>query len=535
VVVAEPPTRNDARRDAALLAAIAFADLVLHLALSGRYGYWIDELYFIACAEHLDWGYVDHPPLIAAITAAARWMLGDSLFALRFFPALAGAGLVFLTGWMARALGGGRRAQVIAAVATFAAPVFAGFAGLLTMNTFEPLFWMGCAALAIAIARRRRGVLWVPFGALVGIGLLNKHSMGFFVLALFGGLLISPQRRLLRDRWLWAGALVALLIVLPHIVWQIAHGWPTLELLANARRYQHEPVTPAQFVLGQLQIMQPLAFPLWFAGLCFLLAHPRAAEVRFLGWAFVIQFAAFMMMQAKTYYLAPAYPMLFAAGGVLVEALSRRRAWVTWATLALLAIGGLITAPYALPILPVAALPTYLRLLGMKEVRPETRAMGDVPQQFADMLGWDELVAEVARVYQSLPPGERERAVLWGRDYGAAGAVDFFGAQYGLPKAISGFQNYYLWGPGDRSGDVMIAIGFEAQDLEPWFEHVERVGEVRCRYCMPDRQLEPIYVCRGLKLPLAQFWPLVKCWTCAKAPFQDETQQRIERTRSTTD
>jgi hypothetical protein len=157
----------------------------------------------------------------------------------------------------------------------------------------------------------------------------------------------------------------------------------------------------------------------------------------------------------------------------------------------------------------------------MKDVRPETRAMGDVPQIFADMLGWDELVAEVARVYRTLPPADRERAVLWGRDYGVAGAVDYLGRRYALPKAISGMQNYYLWGPGDHGGDVMIAIGFEPADLAPWFAHIEPAGEVHCEYCMPDRRVQRISVCRGLRMPLAQFWPQVKCWTCARAPFQE--------------
>jgi len=183
-------------------------------------------------------------------------------------------------------------------------------------------------------------------------------------------------------------------------------------------------------------------------------------------------------------------------------------------------MGGLTTAPYALPILPVAALPTYLRLLGMKEVRPETRAMGDVPQIFADMLAWEELVAEVARVYESLPPEERREAVLWGRDYGAAGAVDYFGPAYGLPSAVSGFQNYYLWGPGDRSGEPMIAIAFRREDLASWFEHVDLAGEVECEHCMPDRRVQSIFVCRGRKLSLPEFWALTKCWTCDAAPFQ---------------
>ena len=495
---------STARADAALLAAIGLADLTLHLVLSGRYGYWIDELYFIACGAHLAWGYVDHPPLVAAVAALARGLFGDSLFAIRLLPALAGAALVILAGWMARHLGGGRTAQVTAAIATLIAPVFAAFASVLTMNSFEPLFWMGSAYVAMRLAQRPHPALWLALGILIGIGLLNKHSLAFFVLALLAGVLVSPQRRLLFDRWALLGGLAALLIVLPHVLWQIDHGWPTLELLANARRYQHEPVTPLQFVWGQIQIMQPVTFPLWLAGIYFLLIDRRAGQVRFLGWAFLFQFFAFLWMQAKTYYLAPAYPVLFAAGGVVVEDLARRRRWVAWLVTALLVIGGLSTAPYALPILPVAALPTYLRLLGMKEVRPETRAMGDVPQIFADMLAWEELVAEVARVYARLPPHERREAVLWGRDYGAAGAVDYFGRAYGLPSAVSGVQNYYLWGHGDRSGEPMIAIDFSAEDLAPWFEHVELAGVVECEYCMPDRRIQRIYVCHGLKLPLAE-------------------------------
>jgi hypothetical protein len=230
-------------------------------------------------------------------------------------------------------------------------------------------------------------------------------------------------------------------------------------------------------------------------------------------------------MQAKTYYLAPAYPVLFAAGGVVVEDLARRRRWVARVVMGLLVIGGLTTAPYALPILPLAALPTYLRLLGVKEVRPETRAMGDVPQIFADMLAWEELVSEVARVYARLPPQEQREAVLWGRDYGAAGAVDYFGRAYGLPSAVSGLQNYYLWGPGDRTGEPMIAIDFSAEDLAPWFEHVELAGVVACEHCMPDRQVQSIHVCRGRKLTLTEFWPLTKCWTCDAAPFQRIARQ----------
>jgi hypothetical protein len=504
------------RSGGGLVLVVAAIDLAMHLVLSRRYGYWIDELYFIACGDHLDWGYVDQPPLIAVVARASRLLLGDSLFALRFFPAVAAAALVVLTASMARAFGGGRSARVIAAVAVCVVPVYALFGNVLTMNSFEPLLWMGAAYLAIRIAEGGSSRLWLGFGVIAGIGLLNKYSMAFFAGALAVGILVSPQRRLLLDRWFWLAPLVAALIALPNLVWELEHGWPTVELLANAKRYQHQPVTPLEFVWGQIQIVNPLLLPLWAAGLWFLLAGKRGAHFRFLGWAFVVEFAAFLWMQAKTYYLAPVYPMLLAAGAVAIEPRSAR---VTAALIAVLLIGFAPLAPYVLPVLPVEALPAYLERLGMKEVRPETRKMGNVPQVFADMLGWEELVAEIARVYASLTPEERQEAVIWGNSYGTAGAVDYLGRRYGLPKAISGHQNYYLWKPRELPAGPMIAVGFSRDALSPWFEHVEPAGEVRCDLCMPDRRAIHIYVCRGLKVPMEEFWPLTKCWTCDRPAF----------------
>jgi hypothetical protein len=517
-------SRSECRGDLAVLGAIAAVDLAMHLALSGRYGYWIDELYFIACGEHLAWGYVDHPPLIAVVAKLSRLLLGDSLLALRLLPALSIALLVLLTGWMARAFGGGRAAQVIAAVAAFVVPAFAVFGSVLTTNSFEPLFWMSCAYLTIRMAQGVSPRLWLALGAVAGVGLLNKHSMAFFAAALVAGLLLSPQRRLLWNRCFWLGGLVTVLIAAPHLLWQARHGWPTVELLANAHRFQHQPVTPLEFVWGQIQIIHPFLFPVWIAGLYFFLADARGARFRFLGWTFVVLFLTFLSVQAKTYYLAPVYPMLLAAGGVVIEQAmpAARRVRVTSGVVAILLLGWVAIAPYVLPILPIHLLPRYMDMLGVKEVRPETRPMGNVPQIFADMLGSEELVAEVARVYAGLTPDERHHAVLWGRDFGVAGAIDYFGRAYGLPRAISGHQNYYLWRPPGQSGELMIAVGIPEQYLLPWFTGVESVGTVRCDLCMPDRQVMHITVCRGLKVPLDEFWPLVKCWTCYKPRFVSE-------------
>ena len=291
-----------------MLGSIALAKLALHVVLSGRYGYWIDELYFLACGDHLAWGYVDLPPFVAVVAKASRLLLGDSLLAIRLLSAVSGALLVFFAGRIVRELGGGRFAQVAAAVAVFVAPVYLAFHGLLTMNAFEPLFWMTCTWISIRMVRREDPRLWLPLGLVAGVGFLNKYSMAFFAIALSVGFLLTEQRRLLFTRWMVGGALLALLVALPNLLWQIEHGWPTPELLRNAKLYQHQPVTPLEFVSGQIQIVHPLTFPLWLAGTVFLLRHPSAKPFRFLGWTFLVLFVSFMAMQAKTYYLAPITP-----------------------------------------------------------------------------------------------------------------------------------------------------------------------------------------------------------------------------------
>ena len=511
------PFRSDVR----ILACIALANLSLQVVLSGRYGYWIDERYCLACGDHLAWGYVDMPPLVAGVAKASRFLLGDSLFAIRFLSAVSGALLVFLAGRIACELGGGRFAQIAAAVAVFVAPIYLLFHGLLTMNAFEPLFWMTCTWISIRMVRREDPRLWLLIGLVAGVGFLNKHSMAFFAVGLGVGLLLTEQRGLLFTRWMPAGALLALLVALPNLLWQIEHGWPTPELLRNAKLYQHQPVTPLEFVWGQVQIAHPLSFPLWLAGALFLVRHPATKQFRFLGWMFLVLFVWFMAMQAKNYYLAPIYVLPMAAGSVALERLSARPrlGWLRPATLTTLLVGGALLAPYVLPALPISMLPKYLAVLPMKEVRPETRRMGEVPQIFADELGSESLVAEVARVYGSLPPEERSGATIWGAAYGEAGAIDFLGRRYGLPGAVSGFQNYYLWGPGDGSWEVVIGVNIPVEFLKPWFDRVETRATVACDYCMPDRMRMPITVCRGLKMPIREFWPKVKCWTCDRPDF----------------
>ncbi len=495
---------------------IALLPFAVHLLTSGRYGYFRDEFYYIACSQRLDWGYVDHPPLSIALLALERGLLGDSLRAIRFLPALAGGGLVLLTALLTRELGGGRVAQALAAVALVVAPCYLAVDNFYSMNALEPLFWMTAAYILIRIVSTGNSKLWLLFGVVTGLGLENKHSMLFFGFAVVLALLVTPQRTYLADRWFWFGGAIAGLCFLPNIVWQVSHGWPTLEFMRNAQTYKIAALSPLEFVGQQVLMLHPLVLPLWLIGLGYYLFSPAARPYRFCGWGYVIMLVLLVAERAKPYYLVPMYPLLLAGGAIAIESWTRQpsRQWLRPAYVLVLLMGGVVTAPLALPVLPAESFSGYARWLhvdaGAKSSTAERAELGELPQYFADMFGWNELVDAVGRAYDSLPPHERARAAIYAGNYGEAGAINFLGKARHLPAAISGHNNYWLWGPGNSSGDVVIVVGASREELQPMFATVEEVGRVQCRYCMPYENQRPIYICRGLKRPLPEIWPQLK-------------------------
>jgi hypothetical protein len=497
----------------AAILCVAVVKLVVHLYAGRHYGYFVDELYYLACSHHLDWGYVDQPPLIALITWVARSLLGDSLPGIRFLPAVAGACEVALTALIARALGGGRFAQLLAGVATLVAPGILAGDNLLSMNAFEPLFWLGCAWLLIRIVKTGNPHLWTWFGILAGFGLENKYSMGLFGAGLVLGLLLTPQRRALASPWPWLGGAIAFVIFLPNLAWNIQHHFPFLELQANIRHSGRDvPLTPPAFFAQEILAMHPLTLPLWLAGLWFYFFSPRGKQFRALGWAWLFTAAVIVWQSPRVYYLFPAFPLLFAAGSVFWE--SRVERWTLWRQLAwpaLLVITGALLAPVAIPVLPPETYIRYTRAIHIGQPAIETHRLGPLPQIFADQFGWEEMAATVAGVYKGLPPEVRSKTAIFGQNYGQAATIDLFGPKFGLPPAISGHQSYFLWGPRGYSGESVIVMDGRQQDLESRFAEVRKVASVYHPYSMPYEHFD-IYYCRALKLPLAEIWPQVKNW-----------------------
>jgi hypothetical protein len=497
--------------DLAVLAYLALAKLLIHFFTNGQYGYFRDEFYFLACSEHLDWGYVDQPPMIAWQAYLTRLLFGDSLFALRFFPAVFGAIKIFLAGLMARELGGGRFAQILAALAAIIAPIFLGADTIMTMNGLDQLLWVLATYILIRLLKTENPKLWLGFGAVAGIALLNKLSLLFFGCALVIALLLTPNRKYFAGKWLWLGGLIALAIFSPYIIWQITHGWPTLEFYGTYAEGKTYPVSPLEFLGQQILTIHPHTLPLWLAGLYFYFFSKAGKPYRLLGWLYVTLYVLFMLQKAKFYFLSPAYPMLFAAGAAVFEKFIQQRQW-NWAkpvSIVFLLLG-LWAAPFAIPILPPETFIKYSSALGIGEVKTERHAYSRLPQTYADMHGWEEMVATVAKVYQSLPPEDQAQACISAGNYGEAGAIDFFGKKYGLPKAICGHNNYWHWGTAGCTGEVVIEIGGELDGLKQIFEEAELVDVFEHDYVMPYENNLPIHVCRRLKMPVDEVWRLNK-------------------------
>jgi hypothetical protein len=492
---------------------MAAAKLVLQFAGITHYGPFRDELYYLACGRHLAWGYVDQPPLIAAVSWLARHLFGDSLPAMRVFPALAGAFLVFLTGLLAREMGGGRFAQFLAATAVLFAPAIQAFDSFLSMNAFEPVLWMGCAYLVIRMTKGADTRLWVLVGLISGVGLLNKHTMLVYGFAIVFGLLLTGERRLLKNPWFWLGGLIALAIFLPNLLWEAHHNWPQIEVVRNGREFKIASVGTARFLFEQFLFLQPMAMPVWLAGLGWLLFSREGKGFRFLGWAYLAVMALFMRLHGKTYYPLPAYPVLMAAGGVAFEHLLRIRRWALLRRgyLGLLILAGVATIPYGVPILPVEAFVRYDSLLGLAHVvKTERERFGPLPQLYADMVGWRDMTATVARVYYSLPLDEQQRCTILAGNYGEAGAIDYYGSEFRLPKAISPHNNYFLWGPRDYTGECVVLFGDHAEEIKTNFAEVHHSATILRPYSMPHENNLPVYICRRPRISLAQLWLSLK-------------------------
>jgi hypothetical protein len=499
-----------------LIWAIALAKFLLHVYFNNRYGYFRDEFDYIACGNHLAWGYVDQPPLIPFLTHVSRAVLGDSLRSIRFIPALASSFLVVQTALIVREFGGRRFALLLSAITVLIAPQYLSNGSLLTTNCLEPNLWMGCAYFAILAVKRSEPRFWLWFGVIAGLGLEEKYTIAIFGFAIVVGLLLTEHRRVFLNRWIWLGGTAAFLIFLPNLLWNIHYHWPFLELMRNIRAEGRDVVLgPGQYFLQQTILVHPLTAPIWLAGLAALFFSARWKLYRLLGWTYVVCYAVLFVLHGKSYYLAPAYPMLLAAGAVVIDfALDRRStAWLKPAIATVLLASGARLAPVTVPVFSPDHFIAYVKGLPFKlPVMEYSHERAALPQWYADQFGWQEIVDETAVAWNQLPLAERPDCAIFAQDYGQAGAIDFLGRRAGLPPAISGHQTYFLWGPRNYSGDCMIVLGDHRQRLEQLFNSVQYVDTSSDNPYALEKEIS-VYICRGSKFgALAQLWPQLKKW-----------------------
>jgi 4-amino-4-deoxy-L-arabinose transferase-like glycosyltransferase len=504
------------RRSGWVIFLIALVQFVLHLWVNAHDNFFRDELYYMAAAQHLSPSYVEYPPFVALAAAFSRAVFGSSVLAIRLLPAVASASMVLLTAGLVAQLGGGLLAQALAAVSIAFGPVFIGSSGLLTMDPFDQLWWTLAAWVLVRMIKSQQPRAWLAFGLVVGLGLLTKLTIAFFVLALLLGLLLSEQRKLLFNRWLIFGGLIALVMFSPYLIWQATHGFPVLEYTrayASGKTYQ---ASPLEYFFQQVITTNPLALPLWLGGLYFLFFTAAGKPYRTFGWAYIFLYVFFMLQRAKFYWLSPAYPMLFASGSYALELLTTsartagRLKWLSPAYLVIMALSGGFLVPFTIPILPPENFIKLSTSIGVSDVKTENLQSSALPQNYADRYGWREMAASVKAAYDTLTPQEQAEACVLTGNYGEAGAVDFYGRALGLPKAISGHNSYFAWGPQGCTGKVIITVNYPLQDLTGAFESVESGGHTECTYCMPFENNAPIYIARGLKIDINEAWPSVK-------------------------
>ncbi len=489
------------------LAAAGLAWVLYFLpGVVGWFGPFIDELYYVSCARRLAWGYVDHPPLAPFLLRLSLGVFGDSIVALRVPAATLGALVVFGTGWLSGRMGATRYGQAIACAAVVSAPLLQVLFGFYSMNAVELLLWLALGGVVVEIERRGEPRLWLLFGALAGLALLNKHTVTTFVAGLGVAMALTRARRHVLGPWLWAGAAIAVVIALPNLWWQQAHGWPSLEFYRNAALLKNNPAGPAEVLLQQVLFMSPGVLPVTLAGLAWFWRDARLRHV-------ALQFAVLLALlvwsaQSRPDRLAGIYPLIFAGGGVWIGQIAAARRAVRVGLPLWIAAWGVLLLPIGSPVLSPEGTTAHLARLGIEiqtESGPGKRTA--LPQHFADRLGWPALVRDVAAVRDALPEPDRGRVMFFAQSYGQASALDWLGAADGLSPVYATHNTWFFWGPPPADPDVAIVLGDRRADLEELFADVRLAAIHRCGLCMPWRNNMPIWVARGPKVRLADKWP----------------------------
>jgi hypothetical protein len=493
-------------------ATVKFA---LHMFNSPEYGFFGDEFYTIALSRHLAFGYVDLPPLVPALVALSRALLGESLFAYHIFPALAGAATLVFVCLVTKEFGGKTFAIALSALGFIIVPIWLSVDSIFCYDSIDQLVLAAFLYTLVRFLRTGNRRHWIILGLIAGIACMTKMTILFLGPGFLVALLVSKYRRDLLTPWPWLGGVLCVVIVLPYLFWQIANHWPTLEYWTNYGAIRVYQASLPQYLTNVMVYMHVMLLPLWLLGLYRIFRRLDGVDYSFLGLLFVVTLALMFVLHASARMLAELFIPLLAAGAVLVEELSAKIRWGGWVRAGVatyFSIIGVFSVPSCLPILPVDRFQvfadTYMASAQpVKEFNGQTfRTSPILPLR----LGWEEMVQDVAEVYNELPPEERAIAGIFNDWYMPAAAIDQLGPKYGLPQAVSGHLTYYLWGPG-YSWEVMLILTGRTNNMSVFFDECEFKKTVQNKYDVPFQNLS-IFVCRKPKVPPDTIWPSVKSY-----------------------
>ena len=491
-----------------IISILTFLLIYISTFIKG-YGYFIDEFYYISCANNPAAGYVDHPPLAPLILTLFQFVFGDSLYAIRVLPAFAQSAAVFSTGILAKEIGGGKYAQIIAACAMATSPTIIAFGGFYSMNAFEPLLAVLLLYFAVRMIKENNPRKWIAMGIIMGLGMMNKHTFAVFIIALVFSLLVAGKLRLFFNKWFVEGSLIGLIIFSPNILWQVMNNFPSLEFYRNISTNKNVYTPPVAFIIAQVMGMSPSTVPVWLAGILFLIFSKKSKDFRFLGILFISLFL-FMLLSgvSRSDRLVFAYPAAFAGGALFFESVFLKYN-VKWLKIVfiLFVISGLVLAlPIILPYFNYETVQAHTKFLGYN-TELEKGNKPPLPQLLADRIGWEEKFKFVLSAYQGLTDSDKKQAIIAASNYGQAGALELFGKDYDFPPVVCAHNNYYLWSKSRLRGNILIQLGYQSsyRGLSERFSQVDVYpGEYKNKFVSPHENNLKVFICRGPKVPYTQ-------------------------------
>ena len=478
-----------------------FAVLIhLYSNLFANYGIFRDEFYYIACSKHLAAGYVDQPPFSIFILAIVRLIFGESLFALRLFPALISGIIVFITGLITYEIGGKKTSVFLACLSIAVSPIFLGMNLIYSMNTFDMLFWILGYFTVIRMIKTENKKLWIWLGVIMGLGLLNKISMGWFAFGLFASLILTNKRIKLKSIDPWISFLIAAVIFSPFLIWNFTHDFAHLEFIRNASQYKYSGINIIDFLFGLIPILNPAAIFIWLPGIFYFFFNKDGKNFKQIGIIFVTTLIILIINgHSKSEYLTAAFPPVFAGGSILVEKLTSKKifVWIKFTLPVLILAAGLLILPFALPILPVKSFIKYENTLGRVPRSSESKELSWLPQFYADMFGWEKMAKTFSDVYENLPDSVKASTFIFVNNYGEAGALQYYCSKYNLPPVVSPHNNYWYWGLDKvKNKKYVIILGGTKKDHYDACSKVDSAAVFKCEYCMPYENNQVLFFCK---------------------------------------